>query len=317
MHLIWEQIHRFAPEIDPQSEYGRAWSDGIEALGRAQDEEGMAAFKQAADAFINAFENHPERPEALMGLSYLLVLLGDELSAMHYVQAVLERHPVAEARELLEMLESSHRLNSLLEDVERLFKGIGFREAREAEVLSPAEANRLVEQTELLLQIQHALLVVELNQGQFKRLDQLNSRQRSLETLFDMLSAHLTHFLEDQQFGNRLQKRLDILAFDLESLQNLENLFEDQRVFQKEVQALFRELTRHIINLRMKKASALNESRTYLQNLKQNLAAHVHRLDAFPPALRRQVESASGWNHLQQQAEQLENLIESTSVAVG
>ncbi|HEY9842076.1 MAG TPA: hypothetical protein V6D23_16545 [Candidatus Obscuribacterales bacterium] len=316
MHLIWEQIHRFAPDIDRESDYGQAWIKGVEALGRAQDDEGMGALQEASEAFLKALESSPERPEALMGMAYLLVLLGDELSAAHYAHAVLENHPAAEARELLELLESSHRLNSLLEDVERLCQGVGLKDHREAEVLSPAEARRLVEQTEMLLQIQHQLLVIELNQGLFKRLDQLNSRQRSLETLFDMLSAHLTHFLEDQQFGNRLQKRLDILAFDLESLQNLENLFDALRIYQKEVQALFRDLTRHIIQLRMRKESALKESQDYLIRLKLDIKEHALRLEDFPSALRRQVESASGWNHLLQQADQLEQLIKSTTVAV-
>ncbi|PKL78063.1 MAG: hypothetical protein CVV27_03990 [Candidatus Melainabacteria bacterium HGW-Melainabacteria-1] len=316
MHLIWDQIHNFAPDIDRESDYGQACFQGLEALGRAQEEEGMLAYRQASEAFLNALEASPLRPEALLGISYLLVLLGDEFSAVHYLKAVLELAPNArEAKELFDLLDSSHRLNSLLEDVERLCHSAGIQNPSETEFLSEIESHRLVDQTELLLQLQHNLLVHELNQGQFSRLDQLNSRQRSLETLYDALSAHLTHFLADRNFGTRLQARLDILAFDLESLQNLENLFDAMRVLQKEVQALFRELTRQIIQLRMKKSLALDQCQNYHRQLQDEIAKLEVRLEAFPVSLRRQVESASGWSHLHQQSRQLEELIQSTQAS--
>lgn len=314
MQLIWDQIQKFSPELDRESDYGQAWVKGMTALGQAQDEDSLRGFHESSDGFLQAFEINAERPEAMMGLAYLLVLLGDELTALHYVRLVLEHRPDnREARELHELLDSSHRLNSLLDDVERLSQVLGLHEQpEEAEIMTAEDASRLVDQTEMLLQIQHKILVVELNLGMFKRLDQLNSRQRSLETLFDMLSAHLTHFLEDPQFGERLQKRLDVLAFDLESLQNLENLFDELRQFQKDVQNLFRELTRRIIQLRMHKAT---EDRSFLAKLQQELATLKGRLEAFPAAMRHQVENASGWPHLMQQKTQLEQVLKDNQLA--
>lgn len=317
MHQIWEQIQKFAPDIDRESEFGQTWLKGMHALSRAQDEGGRLAFAEASEAFVAAIRAQAERAEAWMGLAYLLVLLGDELSAVHYAREAQDRQAGSEAHELIEMLESSHRINTLLEDVEKLSQGLGLREPRAAERIPAADAAGFVDQTEQLLMLQHDLLETELKLGLFKRIEQLHSRQRCLETLFEMLSAHLAHFLAPEDFARRLQTRLEVLSFDLESLQNLENLFDELRRFQKDVKAMFRELTRHMIQLRMKKELVLPESLQFLQTLKADIQAHGQRLDAFPTALRYQVESASGWSHLVQQADQLNQLIDETILAVG
>lgn len=310
MHLVWEQIQKFSSEIGQDSPYGQALLQGFEALGQAQEHESLEAYSQAAEGFMTAIEASPESAEAFLGLAYLLVLLGDELSAIHYGRAVLEANPdSSEAQELLDLLASTQKLNSLLEDVERLCRGVGLKEQLEEEVMSDAESERLVAQTELLLQIHHRVVTIELASGNFKRLEQLNSRQQSLELLFEMLSAHLVHFLEDQHFGARLKSRLDVLAFDLESLQNLENLFDSLRLFQKKVQVLFRELTRRIMQLRINAPKFRFENQGYAVQLYKDLADLKNKLEAFPLSMRRQVETASGWNHLEQQAEQFHQLL--------
>lgn len=319
LQLIWDQIQKIEPEIDRESEYGQAWIKGMCELERAQDQalnpaaaqDNLKSYQAAAESFIAAFKLQTDRPEAPLGIAYLLVLLGDDLTAIYYARHTLEQRPDnQEARELLELLESNHRLSALLDDVERLSQGLGLHELTQSKTFSDQEAMRLFEQTELLQQIQHNLLVVELHHGLFKRLDQIHTRQRSLETLYEMLLAHFKHVLSDSQFGERLKRRLDILAFDLESLQNLENLFDDLRQFQKDVQALFREVTRWIIQLRMKQ---LTDGQKVLAWMRPELDSLNRRRNVYPSAMQHQVAQASGWNHLMSQVAQLEQVIEQAS----
>ncbi len=323
MQLIWDQIQKIEPEIDRESEYGQAWIKGMRELERAQaqvlepflnstaDQDNLKSYQAAAESFISAFKLQTDRPEAPLGLAYLLVLLGDDLTAMHYARYILEKRPDnQDARELLELLESNHRLTALLDDVERLSQGLGLKELTHSKPFAEQEAIRLFEQTELLLQIQHHLLVVELHHGLFKSLEQIHSRQRSLETLYEMLFAHFKHVLSDSQFGERLKRRLDILAFDLESLQNLENLFDDLRQFQKDVQSLFREMTRWLIQLRMKQ---ITDGQKILAWMRPEIEALNQRRNVYPSAMQHQVAQASGWNHLINQVAQLEQMIEQSS----
>jgi len=315
LDLIWEHLQGFQPELERQSEYGQAWSRGMQALSKAQESEKLGCYQEALTAFLEAFTQAPEKYEALIGLTYWFVLMGDEPAALHYARQTLALAPQAqEIQDVLGLLESSHRINTLLHDVERLNQNAGFDEQAQGEVLSREESEELVNQTELLLRGHHQLLKIELEQGLFKRLDQVHSRLHSLEALHLLLADHLSFFLNNPQWREQLQNRLDVLAYDLESLENLEAQFDHMHQFQKEVQSLFRELTRRFIRLRIQGVEILAESQVYLLKLEQHYQTLNTRLQGFSPlALREQTASLSGWEHLQHQMEQYRELVRSLS----
>lgn len=312
---IWDHIHKFSPDIDRDSDYGRSWLSGMQALARAQEAGNTEAFQEAGEAFATAYGLQPGRSETLLGIAYLLVLLGDELTALHYARTAQEQQPGPEGEELVGMLDSQQRINSLLVDVEKLHQHLGVRQAGQNEENLRFHAETFAGQAEVLLRLQHDLLEVELRQGLFARIEQIHSRERCLMTLYETL----TIFIDDrgEAAPESLRQRLDVLGFDLESLRRLEDLFDQLRDFQKAVRGLFRELTQQMIQLRMKKAEVLPESLHFLQRLKTEMRELGGNLANFPPDMRQQVENASGWAHLQQQSEHLNQLIDATITAVG
>lgn len=315
MDEIWSHIQELRPNERSSEEddgvYQQALWRGMDALSATQEAPTTDNYEKAAEHFIEAIQLEPQRFEAYVGISYWLVLLGDELSAIHYAHRILELEPkVQQTREMLDLLESSHRLNSLMDEVEKMGNIVEPEQTEDSVVLSLEESNELVAQTELLMRVHHNLLEVELNHGMFQRLEQLHSRQRSLETLHQLIADHLTYFLEDKNWQVKLQNRLDVLSYDLESLENLESQFDQMRLFQKEVQALFRDLTRAIIRLRMKGAEVATESEEYGRQLRGREQKLAMQLDKYPHSLKKQVESVSGWAHLHQQLNQFSELVD-------
>lgn len=314
MELIWQYLQSVEPEMARQSPYGQAWTRGMQALSQAQEAENtldFSAYEEAFNAFLEALSLHPDRYEAYLGLTYWLILLGDESAALHYSRQTQELAPaVSEIQEMLTLLESSHLLNSLLHDVERLHQHAGWQpDADQAQL--PLSLTTFITQSELLLRGHHQLLQLEMTQGLFQRLDQLHSRLHGLEALYQVLQGHLS-LLADPELRERLQNRLDVLAYDLECLEHLEAQFDKMHAFQKDVQQLFRELTRSFIRLRVQREAALSESLNALQAFQTRLAALQLQLNAFEPeALKRQTRQLSGWEHLQQQRDQFLALLQS------
>lgn len=315
MEIIWERLQQLSPEIERESEYGQAWTRGMQALGQAQEASTLEVFETSALAFLEALKHKPNGHEAMIGLAYWLILMGDELSAIHYARKAKEMAPTAvEAQELLDLLESSYRLTSLLDDVERLSQGAGMGGERPSEMLSKEEASELVSHTELLLRMHHLLLRQELEQGAFLKLEHLHSRQLSLEALHQLLTDHLSYFLEDPHWRKQLQQRLEVLSYDLESLGKLEAQFDHMHRFQKDVQLIFRDLTREIIRLRMKGQEILSEAQYVLIRLELKRQKLEKELDKFEPEpLRKQVEAISGWEHLLQQLTQFRQMVQEHS----
>lgn len=309
MQINWEQLTKFTAAIDRESPYGIAWFRGFQALAQAQEEPLKEHFEASANGFISAIEATPARPEAFLGLAYLLVLLGDELSANYYAQYVLEHSPDSqEARELAETLESSQKLNSLLLDVHEMSQDAGLEHEFNAPRNPTEEPDLLLAKTELLLDLHHRLVSIELSSGLFKRADQISQRQQSLEVLYEMISDHL-NASSLAQAVDTLTDRLQILTDDLENLQNLENLFDSMRIFQKRVQALFRDLTRHTLQLRRQPLANRQEHQGFLSRLEHEQQDLTLKLSQFPDLIAKQIEAASGWGHLQLQTEQFRDLL--------
>lgn len=297
-----------------QSPYGLAWTRGMQALSKAQEPDhspDFTVYDDALQAFLEALALAPDRYEAYLGLTYWLILLGDESAALHYSRQTQELAPaVNEIHEMLSLLESSHRLNSLLHDVERLHQHVGGQPDPGQERVLPLALNTFITQTEHLLRGHHQLLQLEMTQGLFRRLDQLHSRLHGLEALYQVLQGHLS-LLADADLRERLHNRLDVLAYDLECLEHLEAQFDKMHRFQKDVQQLFRELTRSFIRLRVQRDAVLGESISDLQGFQARLSALQLQLEAFEPeALRRQTRQVSGWDHLLQQRDQFLALLQ-------
>ena len=309
MQLNWEQLTKFTAAIDRESPYGMSWFQGFQALAQSQEDPLKEHFWESADGFVSAIEINPLRPDAFLGLAYLLVLLGDELSASYYAQYVLEYSPDSqEAKELAETLASSQKLNSLLVDVHEMSQDAGL-EQEFASPQSPSDDPDLhLAKAELLLDLHHRVVTIELGSSLFKRAEQISRRQQSLEVLFEMISDYLSAS-QVTQTSETLTARLQVLTEDLENLQNLENLFDSMRIFQKRVQALFRDLTRHTLQLRRQPLANRQEHLGFLTRLEQEQHKLQKKLILFPALLATQVEVASGWGHLQQQTEQFRELL--------
>lgn len=315
MDIIWDRIQHINPDKERDSEYGQAWTEGMHTLGQAQESNSTEIFERAALAFLEALKHDPQGYDALIGLTYWLILMGDELSAIHYAQKAREVDPKSvESVELLDLLESSHLLSSLMDDVDSISQGAGFEFEHVFETLSPEEADEVLGQTELLLRIHHLLLTQELKLGCFLKLEHLHSRQLSLEALHQLLKDHLGKFLEDPQSSKQLQQRLNILSYDLESLGKLEAKFEEMHQLQKDVQLMFRDLTREIIRLRMKGKTILAESQTEMIRLELKRQTLEQELLTFEPEpLQQQVKTVSGWDQLTLQLQQFRKMVHELS----
>ena len=81
------------------------------------------------------------------------------------------------------------------------------------------------------------------------------------------------------------------------------------RIFQKRVQALFLDLTRHTLQLRRQPLANRQDHLGFLVRLEQEEQDLQKKRALFPPLLAKQVEVSSGWGHLQQQTEQFKELL--------
>lgn len=299
MSDMWEKLQSMEPEIERESPEGQAWMRGMAALSAMQDEGVMVHHLEAADAFLEALALKPEWPEALLGLSYWLVLAGDEHAAIHYAQRTLAKdRKKKDARSLLQSLETTHHLRNLLQDVERM----------DNKDLAVSNEELLeVQQLLLLLQVHHQLLDMEVDQVLFHNPEQLHSRQRSLETLGQMLAIQM-----DKGFTaapEQVFQQLEHLATDLERLKRMEHEIFKLRDFRADVQHLFRDMMSAMIAQRMGQSS-LSPKKQYDFFRRAFLTLQKTLFKASPP-LRRQMISLSGWQHLEQQLKQFEELASS------
>lgn len=309
MQDLWTRLSQLQPVTERQSRYGELWSVGMTALQAAQETPDKSNYLQSGHAFILAIRAIPNRPEAWLGLSYLLYLLGDETNALFYARQVLEQNPdLPEAKELYDVLYSSKQLNSLMKSVNELQKGNRWVELP-PEKMSQGETHDLLHQSQALLQIQHQLLSFEIDQGRFLQLEPLKQRQGSLEELRSGLLERLEPFKQDKLWGPVFKDLFAQLDKDLESLRQLELLFEAMSQFQKEVQHLFTELTRRTIRLRVQGLQELEANQMYLFDLFQRLEQLSQKLATWPAVLRSQAESSSGWHHMLQQTRQFQAML--------
>lgn len=307
MEDLWTRLSRMQPQCERQSHYGQLWNLGMNSLKDAQETPDKSLYLQAGYAFIKAIRAIAGQPEAWLGLSYLLYLLGDEASALFYAEQVLEQSPhLTEAQELHELLYSSRQISLLMANVTELQTGQDWVE-RPPERLSDSETDELLHQAQAVLQIQHLLLRYEIDQGRFVQLEVLRRRQQDLESLCQLLREQLQYFLVDPRWGPVFQGLFAQLEADMLALRQLELLFEAMLAFQKEVQGLFVELTRRTLRLRVQGRHELEDNQRYLFELFQRLEQLSHKLSSWPANLRIQAENSSGWPHMLQQTRQFQS----------
>lgn len=278
----------------------------MNSLKAAQETPDKSLYLQSGYAFIKAIKAIGNQPEAWLGLSYLLYLLGDESSALFYVRQVLDQAPnLGEAQELFDLLYSSQQLSNLMDNVNELQLSQQWDE-RPPERLSDSETEELLHQAQAVLQIQHLLLNYEIDQGRFLRIETLRQRQQDLDKLCNLLREELVYFMEDRRWGAVFVDLFAQLDKDMLALRQLELLFEAMLAFQKEVQGLFLELTRRTLRLRVQGSHELEDNQKYLFELFQRLDQLSHKLSSWPANLRAQAENSSGWPHMLQQTRQFQ-----------
>lgn len=201
MQDLWTRLRQLQPLSERQTRYGELFHVGMNSLQIAQETPDKSHYLQSGHAFVLAIRAIPNRPEAWLGLSYLLYLLKDEACALFYVRQVLEQAPdLLEAQELFDLLDSSFRLSQLTQQVDAM-KHESRWEERPPEKLSDGEIHDLLHQSQALLQIQHLLLSFELDQGRFLKLEPLKQRQKSLEATHQHLRIRLQPFEHHPSWG--------------------------------------------------------------------------------------------------------------------
>ncbi len=294
MSEAWEQLQALEGEVTQDTPEGKAWYRGMQALAKLQEEPDPQWHFEAADAFLEALSLRSEWTEALMGLAYWLVLAGDEFAAMHYAQRTLtQNRQQSSARNLLKTLESTTQANQILKE---LAKQDNNGAADDSPVME-------VQQLLLLLQAHHQLLEMEMGQAVLQDPEQIHSRQRSLETLGQMLAMQLEKGFPET---DKLQVQLAFLQHDLEKLKALEHEIQLLRNFRKEVQLLFQDMTHALIAHRLgQSAIEPYEQAVFFEVAMRTLNK---MLDSAPSSSKNQMIAISGWQHLQQQLNQFKLL---------
>ncbi len=306
MQDIWTRLSKLQPVTERQSRYGQLWNLGMSSLQAAQETPDKSHYLQSGHAFVKAIKAIPNRPEAWMGLSYLLYLLGDEASALFYIRQVLSNSPdLPEAQELHELLLSSYQLNKLMSSVNELGSNQEWVELP-PEKLSESETQEILHQSQALMQIQHLLVNYELDAGRFIERSTLKTRLQDLEALRELLSDQLVHFIDEPFWGQIFRDQFALLDQAILSLTQLDLLFEAMERFQTEVKKLFAELTRRTLRLRVQGSSELEENMQYVMELHMTLQGLAQKMSAWPANLRAQAENSSGWPHMLQQTRQFQ-----------
>ncbi len=300
MSTLWAQLQSAETRLDSdESPHVQAFQRGMKALSAmqqdtVQQEEDMLS---AASAFLEALMYQPEWAEALMGLSYWLYLVGDSASAMHYAERTLSQDSSREdAQDLLYTLQSVRHLDHMQDEL------------ASTEMTTASQPLLEVKRISLLLQVHHQLINAEIDGSLLQNEAQVHSRQSSLETLVQMLAMQLDRDFPDM---DALSTQLETVSADLEKLKRLEQDFVILKTFRTEVQRYFSELTRIVIGLRMGQDPLGGTVAEALKNLKK-LRHRYDRLKAdlagSPAHLQAQMRSLSGWEHVEQQYQQLKEM---------
>lgn len=300
MSDLWEQLQSAENDLSHQDSSPQAlvFQTGMAALKSMQSSNSAAQREEdtlkAASAFIEALMYQPEWPEALMGLSYWLYLVGDAAAAIHYAERTLEQDNSREdAQDLLSTLQSVQQLNAMQDNLQHMGDALGSNDTLNAEPLM--EVRRI----SLLLQVHHQLINLELDKDLLNSEAQLYSRQASLETLVQMLVMQLEKGFPDTE---HLHEQLETVNEDLARLEALKQAFLLLRQFRSEVQKYFSELTRMVIGIRMEQAplgKSMTEVLKRLKKLDQHFLYLKEQLQQAPESIQEQMRSLSGWEHVE------------------
>lgn len=308
MSDLWEQLQSAESDLAQQdSPQVAVFQAGMAALKAMQNSTNATQREEetlkAASAFIEALMYQPEWPEALMGLSYWLYLVGDSAAAIHYAERTLEQDKSREdAQDLLSTLQSVQQLNTMQDNLQHVGGALGADTSLEAEPL--LEVRRI----SLLLQVHHQLINLELDKDLLHNEVQLYSRQASLESLVQMLVMQLEKGFPDTQ---HLHEQLETVSGDLARLEALKQAFLLLRQFRSEVQKYFSELTRMVIGIRMEQApmgKTMAEVLKRLKKLDQRFVYLKDQLKEAPASIQEQMRSLSGWEHVEVLYAQLKDM---------
>lgn len=301
MSDLWQQLQ--ATEADLSQRQGeanephvRVFQQGMAALKRMQAP-GEAPTEdptlQAASAFIEALMYRPEWPEALLGLSYWLFLVGDPTAAIHYAERTLDQDQSREdAQDLLMTLQSVQQLNTMQGNLQDMGGSLGASP-------SPLDEPLLeVRRISLLLEVHHRLINMELDHALLHNEALVYSRQASLETLVQMLVMQLEKGFPDT---DNLHEQLEQVNENLARLEALKKTFLLLKQFRAEVQKYFSELTRVVIGVRMEQSPLghdAEERHKRMQKLEQRFVYLQEQLENTPEPFQGQMRSLSGWEHV-------------------
>ncbi len=298
MSDLWQHLQATEADLSHQEDapHVKVFHQGMAALKRMQapqDNPAEDPTLEAASAFIEALMYKPEWPEALLGLSYWLYLVGDPTAAIHYAERTLDQDESREdAQDLLMTLQSVQQLNAMQDRLQDLGGSLGDTPPPLAEPLF--EVRRI----SLLLEVHHRLINMELDHALLHNEALVYSRQASLETLVQMLVMQLEKGFPDT---DNLHEQLEQVSENLARLEALKKTFLLLRQFRAEVQKYFSELTRVVIGIRMDQAPLgdhESEVQKRLQKLEQRFGYLKEQLESTREPFQSQMRSLSGWEHV-------------------
>lgn len=308
MNDLWTQLQSAESDLSSQhSPEVAVFQTGIASLKAMQNSASATEREEetlkAASAFIEALMYQPEWPEALLGLSYWLYLVGDSAAAIHYAERTLSQNQSREdAQDLLSTLQSVRQINTMKDNLQHMGSALGEHASLDTEPL--LEVRRI----SLLLQVHHQLINLELDKDLLSNEAHVYSRQASLETLVQMLVMQLEKGFPDT---NHLHEQLETVNEDLARLEALKQAFLLLRQFRSEVQKYFSELTRMVIGIRMEQAplgKTLSEVLKHLKKLDQRFLYLKEQLQQAPESIQGQMRSLSGWGHVEVLYRQLKDM---------
>lgn len=305
---------------DRGTAFGRAWTAGMGALSEAQEYEGaerQARLVESCDCFIEAIRFGPDRPEPYLGMAYLLTLLEDYHSAGKYVRLALKLAPeYPEALDLERLIQTCSVVSDAIADLSELCMIAGVRMEEINPDAEDLDLDELLHKTETLLYTQIKLL-------EYEELPQVQTRPEKI--------AEMSHKQQElQAFVQGIRKRLNLLhdrAFDISELEvylaHVEDLSQKYSFCLKVSRHLlemgewvrqdFKQMTRHVIKLRMNaSAEEIARAEQFDAEMLKRYSQIEVAIEELDSQTREQFEEAINFQHLKQQREHFQQLLDAT-----
>jgi hypothetical protein len=305
--------------IDRDSSFGLAWAEGMKALSDAQELDGterQARLVQSCDKFILAIHHARSRPEPYLGMAYLLTILEDYHSAGKYVRQALHLAPnYPEAEDLNRLIQTCSVVTDAFADLSELCLVAGMR----MEEIHPEDQDLncedLYAKTETLLYTQLQLVDHEPPPEVVIRTEALAEIKHSTQELaaFTKGIRRRVEILEQHMAVTELVLQLEKLEAISQKYQACLQTSQKLAEISDWVKQDFKLLTRHVIQLRMHtSAEEVARAERFDAELQKRYEEITQIMQALDPQIHAQFSEEISFDHLLQQRENFQQLLDTT-----